>query len=123
MQPDVVLEGIENAGEPTRLIVLDAKYRINEDLSDSLASIHMYRDALVEAELEGGIKGIVSAAYVLSPHIPFIENDWQKTDLPGRLFHPQYRRGFRFGAITLRPGMSMTQVSDALGTVLADAGA
>jgi hypothetical protein len=41
--------------------------------------------------------------------------------MPGRPFHPEYRRSFRFGAVTLRPGMSVTEISVALKGVVADA--
>src|SRR5262249_21216590 len=44
--PDIAVEAAGGSA-PQRLIVLDAKYRINDDLNTALASIHMYRDALV----------------------------------------------------------------------------
>ena len=37
------------------------------------------------------------------------------------LFHPDYRAGFRFGAVTLRPGMSGLDIADALRLIVADA--
>jgi hypothetical protein len=40
---------------------------------------------------------------------------------PGRLFHPEYRRSFRFGAVTLRPGMTTADVTAALRSIVADA--
>ncbi len=39
----------------------------------------------------------------------------------GRLFHPEYRQNFRFGAVTLRPGMTVADIGAALRNVLADA--
>jgi hypothetical protein len=48
--------------------------------------------------------------------------DFKATSMPGRLFHPQYREKFRFGAITLRPGMSAVQLRDSLLAIVADAG-
>jgi hypothetical protein len=49
------------------LIVLDAKYRIEQGLNDALSSIHAYRDALVREVDSGNVEGIVSAAYLLAP--------------------------------------------------------
>ncbi|WP_174449726.1 hypothetical protein [Azospirillum baldaniorum] len=43
------------------------------------------------------------------------------TPLPGRPFHPDYRAGFRFGAVTLRPGMAAAEITAALRLVVADA--
>ncbi|WP_121379192.1 DUF2357 domain-containing protein, partial [Pseudomonas aeruginosa] len=70
MVPDVVLAGTGFGSLGRQVIVLDAKYRINDGLNDALNSIHTYRDALVQ-EAEGGeIEGIVTAAYLLTPHTP-----------------------------------------------------
>ena len=41
--------------------------------------------------------------------------------MPGRLFHPGYRTGFRFGALTLRPGMAPSEIVAALRLIVADA--
>jgi len=41
--------------------------------------------------------------------------------MPGRLFHPEYRASFRFGAVTMRPGMTMAQLGEVLRTITADA--
>ena len=123
MVPDVVLAGSGLGGPERRVIVLDAKYRINEGLNDALNSIHTYRDALVK-EAEGGLtEGIVTAAYLLTPHVPILKPDFKDTSVPGRLFHPQYREKFRFGAVTLRPGMSGEALRVCLRTIVADAGA
>ena len=48
MVPDVVLACSGLGGPERRVIVLDAKYRINDGLNDALNSIHTYRDALVQ---------------------------------------------------------------------------
>jgi len=64
---------------------------------------------------------IVSAAYLLMPHIPQLEGDYPSTPLPGRLFHPEYRQSFRFGAVTLRPGMSLDNLRECLRVIVADA--
>jgi len=120
MTPDVAVTQ-EAAGHAGRLIILDAKYRIEEGLNAALNSIHTYRDALVR-EVEGGtVEGIVTAAYLLTPYVPEIQTGYRDTPLPGRLFHPEYRGSFHFGAVTMRPGMTLAQLRDALRTIIADA--
>ncbi|EJM90207.1 hypothetical protein PMI33_01764 [Pseudomonas sp. GM67] len=121
MVPDVVLAGTGFGSPGKQVIVLDAKYRINDGLNDALNSIHMYRDALVQEADSGEIEGIVTAAYLLTPHTPALNADFKDTPVPGRLFHPQYRDKFRFGAITLRPGMSSDDLRNSLKTIVADA--
>jgi hypothetical protein len=119
MTPDVV--AAFDDGASVRLIVLDAKYRIDEALNDALSSIHTYRDALVQEAASGSVEGIVSAAYLLTPHQPSLGPEYRQTPMPARLFHPQYRAGFRFGAVTLRPGMTVGEITVALRLVVADA--
>lgn len=120
MTPDVVAMQ-DPPADAGRLIILDAKYRIEEGLNAALNSIHTYRDALVH-EVEGGaVEGIVTAAYLLTPHVPVIGAGYRDTPMPGRLFHPEYRSSFKFGAVTMRPGMTMAQLGEALRTITADA--
>jgi hypothetical protein len=121
MVPDIVLSGKGLGSSERRVIVLDAKYRINDSLNDALNSIHTYRDALVQEAASGITEGIVSAAYLLTPHLPKLESDFQGTAVPGRLFHPKYREKFRFGAVTLRPGMSASDLRHCLQTIVQDA--
>jgi hypothetical protein len=122
MVPDVVIGRDSMPGEITKLIVLDAKYRIEDGLPAALNSIHTYRDALVHEAPGGKPEGIVSAAYLLAPHIPRdLVPQYRDTPLPGRLFHPEYRRSFRFGAVTLRPGMVAADITQALRNIVADA--
>lgn len=124
MVPDIVLAGSGLRGPERRVIVLDAKYRINDGLNDALNSIHTYRDALVQEVASGRTEGIVTAAYLLTPHVPAgLQTDFKATPVPGRLFHPEYREKFRFGAVTLRPGMSGEDLRTCLRTIVADAGA
>jgi hypothetical protein len=120
MTPDVAViqEQAENAG---RLIILDAKYRIEDGLNAALNSIHTYRDALVREVEAGAVEGIVTAAYLLTPYVPRIGAGYRDTPLPGRLFHPEYRGSFHFGAVTMRPGMTLAQLGAALRTIVADA--
>lgn len=119
MTPDVV--AAHEDGAAGRLIVLDAKYRIDDGLNDALSSIHTYRDALVQEAESGAIEGVVNAAYLLTPHTPVVREGYRETPMPARLFHPDYRAGFRFGAVTLRPGMSATEIAGALRLIVADA--
>lgn len=124
MVPDVVLAGRGLGGPERRVIVLDAKYRINDGLNDALNSIHTYRDALVQEVASGRTEGIVTAAYLLTPHVPAaLQTDFKDTPVPGRLFHPEYREKFRFGAVTLRPGMSGDDLQGCLRAIVADAAA
>jgi len=120
MTPDVVAMQNPPAGTG-RLIILDAKYRIDEGLNAALNSIHTYRDALVHDVGDGSVEGIVTAAYLLTPHVPEIRTGYKATPMPGRLFHPEYRASFRFGAVTMRPGMTMAQLGEVLRTITADA--
>lgn len=120
MTPDVVAMQDQPAGAG-QLIILDAKYRIDEGLNATLNSIHTYRDALAH-EAEGGVvEGIVTAACLLTPYVPAVGARYRDTPMPGRLFHPEYRRSFRFGAVTMGPGMTMAQFGQALRTITADA--
>lgn len=122
MVPDVVLARTGPGPQARRVIVLDAKYRIDEGLNEALNSIHTYRDALVRESAGGGdTEGIVTAAYLLTPHVPDLDTDFKATPVPGRLFHPQYREKFRFGAVTLRPGMRLSELRDCLKTIVVDA--
>ena len=127
MTPDIVAmrarDGESDASpDRARLIILDAKYRIDEGLTAALTSVHTYRDALVHEAGDGRIEGIVTAAYLLTPFSsPEPDRGYRATPMPGRLFHPEYRSTFRFGAVTLRPGMSLTDIHDALRVIVADA--
>lgn len=121
MKPDVVM-GKKTDEVAACLIVLDAKYRIEDGLNEALNSIHTYRDALVHEAETGAIEGIVTAAYLLAPHLPDLDGEagYRDTAMPGRLFHPEYRRSFRFGAMTLRPGMTSSELAGVLRTIVAD---
>jgi hypothetical protein len=121
MTPDIAVVHSRSGGEIGRLIVLDAKYRIEDGLNDALNSIHTYRDALVQEVESGAIKGIVTAAYLLTPHLPILEAGYRDTSMPGRLFHPAYRADFRFGAVTLHPNMTVPEIAAALRQIAADA--
>ncbi|OBZ07564.1 hypothetical protein A8L34_25875 [Bacillus sp. FJAT-27264] len=116
LRPDITLEFLDNAN----IIVLDAKYRIDNNINESLTSIHTYRDALV-SEATGEYKSVVSGAYILTPHLPSnnIEK-WKDVNMPGRLFHPEYRGTFKFGAASLRPGMDLGEIENLLKEILKD---
>lgn len=122
MRPDVTVSYKNQAPDTERLIVLDAKYRINDQLNEAVKSIHMYRDALVEPDNEIGTRQIVIGAYLLSPYIGSHDPSWQNSRMPDRLFHPEYRSNFKFGAVTLRPGMQLAEIGQSLDAILNDAG-
>lgn len=123
MTPDIVAASDATTSQPGRLIVLDAKYRIEDGLNDALSSIHTYRDALVEEKGTAGTNGFVSAAYLLTPHVAEggTAASYRAVAMPARLFRPDYRSSFRFGAVTLRPGLSLVELGSVLRTIVADA--
>lgn len=126
MKPDISLT--LPAEDNRNLIVLDSKYRIKKNLNEALSSIHMYRDALVhsseeELPVDGGyddLPHVVAGAYLLSPLSFDNEKDWTEEDTPDRFFHPEYRAGFRFGAVTLCPGMDNNEIESALEAIIQD---
>lgn len=122
MVPDMSVETAGAADAPTMLIVLDAKYRIGDQLNDALASIHMYRDAIVRDERNQTLRQLVIGAYLITPELPVrIAGNWQDAEMPARLFHPEYRQTFRFGALTLKPGSSIADAQAVLDRIIADA--
>lgn len=121
MEPDISLYKSKKDDSPPKLIVLDAKYRIKSSLNDAISSIHTYRDSIVEDDQKTIPSSIVIGAYLLSPHIPFYDKSWKKSGMPGRLFHPEYRNHFKFGAVSLYPGMSMKEVCECLENIINDA--
>lgn len=121
MRPDLSLESLDPGRGPKSLIVLDAKYRVDEKLNEAIASIHMYRDAIVRSD-PGGERQVVAGAYLLAPQLPIVGEDWRKAAMPGRLFHPEYRGKFRFGAVCLQPGMELDRVGEVLEEILRQSG-
>ncbi len=125
MRPDISFE-FANGRTQFQVLVLDAKYRIEEQLNNAITSIHMYRDAIVQADNESqdNCKRIVTAAYILTPHLVSHshENNWKNLNLRGRLFHREYRGTFKFGAVTLSPGMLIEEISQILEEIFEDAG-
>ncbi len=72
---------------------------------------------------EGVHSQAVAGAFLLTPHLPSAEMHWRTPgNMPGRLFHPEYNSIFRFGAITLRPGMSLDSIADVMEKALSDSG-
>jgi hypothetical protein len=117
MRPDIAIS--LNCGK--KLIVLDAKYRVGPALNDAIASIHMYRDALLEAA-DGATRRAVIGAYVISPFDPLVTAaEWPQADMPMRLFHPDFRGKFRFGGISMVPGLSLESVVQGLDMIIQDA--
>ena len=122
MEPDVALEVEPPGFEPRPLVVLDAKYRVEGQLNQAIASIHKYRDALVEVAEDGDLSGCrrtVLAAFLVTPH-PLAGGDgpWRNDDSPSVFFRKEYRDTFRFGALSLVPGMSLEHVRKLLTVAL-----
>ncbi|MFO0975967.1 MAG: DUF2357 domain-containing protein [Planctomycetaceae bacterium] len=106
-----------------KIIVLDAKYRIEAQLNDAISSLHTYRDAILAESADGGHSQVVAGAFLLTPHVPSGNAHWRiPSNMPGRLFHPEYNSIFRFGAVTLRPGMSLESIADVMERVFSDSG-
>lgn len=113
MQPDIALETPpEGDGGAKPVVILDAKYRIKGGLSDAVSSIHTYRDALVE-QIETGPHGhrrTVQAAFLLTPQLASEEErPWRDEEPPTVFFREAYRQAFRFGAVSMRPGVTVEQ--------------
>jgi hypothetical protein len=123
MIPDISV--VAPSGDAHRkLVVLDAKYRVLSHLNDAISSLHTYRDAIVRETEHGDLTHAVVAAYLVSPHVAALSaGTWKSTKMPHRLFHPEYRSKFRFGAVSLIPGMTLAQVHDVLKLVIEDASA
>src|SRR5579884_190273 len=126
MRPDFAIETTaqENTASDNKqeiLIVLDAKYRVEAGLNDALSSIHMYRDALVRRD-DDSIKRIVTGAYLITPDIYNTDANWKNLKTPARLFHPEYRSEFRFGAITMYPGIKDKETIALLKNIIEDCG-
>jgi predicted component of viral defense system (DUF524 family) len=121
MIPDISVVRTTSSKETDGVVVLDAKYRVEAGLNEALASLHMYRDAIV-IDGDGRRRGAVLGAYLVTPHVGTCEEGWRETNMPNRLFHPAYRSEFRLGAVTLRPAVSDDEVARLLKTVLAECG-
>lgn len=123
MQPDIAIEALPSAETgPRPVVVLDAKYRVEHGLNDAVTSIHTYRDALVE-QFEVGLlhshRRTVEAAFLLTPQLPVgDESSWRLESPPTVFFREAYREAFRFGAVTLRPGVTVEQCRSLLAWLL-----
>lgn len=120
MVPDI--SSRSGTGPATALIIFDAKYRIDTQLNDAIASLHMYRDALLNGTDEEKLTNVVAGAFLLTPHTHESVDDWKKERIPGLLFHPEYNAKFRFGAVTMRPSMSLEDIGSAILLALKHAG-
>lgn len=113
MEPDIYLSIPDTNNASKKMVVLDAKYRIKTNLNSAIASIHMYRDSIVkESGIE--IERQVVSAYLLSPQPSTKGIDWRAAAAPARFFHPEYRNSFKFGAISLSPGMQLQKIESAV---------
>ena len=121
MIPDISVSKVES-NDLEHLVILDAKYRVGNQLNDALASLHMYRDSILQPTSKQPLRNAVVAAYLITPFISESTLPWKEEGMPARLFHPEYRTTFKFGAVTLKPGMELTKIGESLDFLLKDAG-
>jgi len=118
MIPDVSVIKLADTEGPPLLFIFDAKYRVEQGLNDALASIHMYRDAIVKEDHEG-VARIVQKALILSPQIQdYTDEDWTTQDAPARFFHTEYRDKFNFGIMSFHPAMDLAQMKILIKTAM-----
>lgn len=122
MIPDIVLE-LQTTSYARSIVVLDAKYRVESQLNDAIASIHMYKDSLIQESRESAVevtnkdKLLVVSGFVVVPNSPASmndSNDWRSEKMPVVLFREGYRDRFNLGALLLRPGTAVRDVADTL---------
>ncbi len=123
MQPDMAITGPGTGELPERpLVVLDAKYRIELELNDAITAIHTYRDSLVEFQERGDVppvQRVVRAAFIISPYLPVSPTKaWKEEAAPVVFFRQAYRDAFRFGAVTMRPGITIGKTQELLAEML-----
>lgn len=126
MIPDVVLEVVATCGFYRRLVILDAKYRVELQLNDAIASIHMYKDALIQEDRSPEASSLndrplVTSGLVVVPAPPtglLPDQDWRTEKMPMVLFRQGYRDRFNLGAIVLRPGTDLDAIATSLSDVI-----
>ncbi|OOM78809.1 DUF2357 domain-containing protein [Clostridium sp. BL-8] len=103
MIPDIVLD----TGE--KMIVLDAKYRVQGNLGNALSELHKYRDGIVEKRSN---KRIVREAYILAPRTNSQRkyndgsneiNEEQEGINFKEIFSEVYRKEYKMGAFEFMP--------------------
>lgn len=127
MIPDVVLDVFGSSTSERTLVILDAKYRVEMQLNDAIASIHMYKDALIEEgrgskTILPGDRALVTSGFVVIPAAPvgLVHGaNWREEKMPVVLFRQGYRDRFKMGAMVLRPGMDTGAIAELLSTVIA----
>lgn len=63
---------------------------------------------------------IVAGAYLLCPGPFNAEKEWTEEDAPDLFFHPEYRAGLRFGAVTLHSRMDESEIESAFEAIIQD---
>ncbi|WP_291271443.1 DUF2357 domain-containing protein [Geothrix sp.] len=119
MNPDIAID-VEAPGKWVPTVILDAKYRVEQALDSAIASTHMYKDALVMARAGGVMEHPIRSAFLLTPNREVRDRgaEWRESDSPEVFFQKGYHREYRFGAISMRPGMGVSQVQELLASVL-----
>lgn len=127
MIPDVVLEVVGSKDVYRNLVILDAKYRVEVQLNDAIASIHMYKDALIREDRGSSTTTakdhvLVSSGYVVVPSSPAgltPVKDWRNEKMPVVLFRQGYRNRFNMGALVLTPGTDLNTIAKLLSSMIA----
>ncbi|MEK0154737.1 nuclease domain-containing protein [Arthrobacter oryzae] len=120
MIPDVVLEVLASDTGSRRMVVLDAKYRVEAQLNDAISSIHMYKDSLIhEDRAQGGTEDrhVVGSGLVVVPSLPgrmTVERDWRSEKMPIVVFREGYQKRFKLGAMLLSPGTDISSIAATL---------
>ena len=107
MRPDITVRCRRGGEQLPELVVLDTKYRVEQQLEGAISELHKYRDAIVE--VDSGLVAVahaVAAAFVIAPRSPFSEGPpvWRDDKTPRVYFRQEYQSRFRFGVVVLRPG-------------------
>lgn len=119
MIPDISLVSKSGENSDVGVIVFDAKYRVEKSLNDAIASIHMYRDAIVNCGDDDDVVRTVSGAYLLSPSTyDGMTGSWKNMASPKVFFHPAYIEKFKFGILSLNPKAEIDELCSVLEQIL-----
>ncbi len=119
MIPDISLVSTSADNSDVGIIVFDAKYRVEKSLNEAIASIHMYRDAIVNCDADDDVVRTVSGAYLLSPSTyDGMSGSWKNMASPKVFFHPAYIEKFKFGILSLNPKADIDELSGVLKQII-----
>jgi hypothetical protein len=124
MQPDVTIEAQHQPGTTRTIVVVDAKYRAGKQVERAVSELHKYTDAIVRVGPDGGLSAMqraVGAAFVATPAAEpdnLDGQEWRQETSPGIFFSAGYHATFGFGAVSIRPGISLAGCRDLLQRIL-----